>query len=55
MKELRKLESQLKALEFVLNKGLVKNPYALQGKISQLQKKIENQRREIAWSNFLSQ
>lgn len=55
MKDINKLQSQLKALEYVINNKLVKNPYSLQGKINNLKKQIESCRKQIAWNNYLNQ
>jgi hypothetical protein len=55
MKEISKIESQVKALEYILNNGIVKNPYAIKGKINNLKKQLESMQKEVAWKKFLSQ
>ncbi len=45
------LQAQIKAITKAIEQGKVKNVYAANGKVRQLQKQLE----KVQWNNFLAQ
>jgi hypothetical protein len=54
MKEINKLKAQIKALNTKLNKGQVKNKYALENKIKALKSRYQILMDNYNWEAFLS-
>ncbi len=52
--EVRKIESQIYALEKMLNEGKCKNKYAVQNKIRNLRTSLQEKQKQKAWEDYLS-
>lgn len=54
MKNIKKLQNQIKALNFKLLQGNVKNVYAVKGKINELKGKLQQEIDRYNWEAFES-
>jgi hypothetical protein len=55
MKNIKKLQNQIKALNKKIQLNQVKNIYAVRGKINKLKEQLQIEMDNHYWENFLSQ